>query len=501
MTEQQDAPPPVAEPPSADSGSKPDQSVVSPPKEMVPVEQLKPEVLTGAALSMVQSESVRAYKTWQEKEKAKKPQASNTAERSLVLLGRMLDAPQNDPSKPVSVDLTRCFAKNEGLPRLRASKERPGGHTISFDHRPVASDENPTTLADDEIELTSFNGRSEQGLHFIGRNAKGEPQHVYLTEQELTQLYLVTQSIALSQGLQEITTKPDGISSDSALGKEDSRAVMATLLSNSSDFITTRREEIAKNPNTDPPLEIGLGLDPKKVESAVARVAVSRNAGVSLAENMRTYVGADKRLSEDTRRKTDAQLEEIMGRMKDGLQPTADELFSLLVLSGEPSIQEGIQKIDRKIESLEALAHSKPEGSPAQKQLLGQIDELRQARKSMREVLEGGKTSQMYRFLEDVQAGKASPEIVDKLSKKLSGLRDPGRFFEVNPEDLNDENSITFMITEHFMNKANVKLTKEQRSSLLTFLSEHKSDLALMGIYFLLQTLSTTVNKALQEGK
>ncbi len=456
-------------------------------------QEIRRNEVESAAFTIVKAEAVQAYR------RGLKGDLENPAERALGRLGKFLASSTvriphtGEPLLKTEVDGKYeggVLEKNHPLPRLKESSE-PGQWTTAYDQRATDDDIEPSAIGSGVVQLDTFTGKTADGAyHFLGTDAtnRANGKEIVLSENDFVKAFMLAQTAELTRGLDPDEVQP---SASSGLRKQAVRGVITTMVGTCGEFVD----------HYDADDEEGLDLVGDVNESSVkealkeGNVTISKEAGLTLAQSMIDYNKKNLAgLPAEQVATIASALEKAQAEINAGIQPSAEQLYQILVLVGEPGLRSQLDATEETIATLkQRLLQSLPEAE--RDRLSKDLNRTIQERESLKRVLINNKNNEVFHLLEDAQNGKMDPELVGLLNDKIAGITDPKGFFEIKPEDLDDKNSLASIIVKHFAIKKGID-TEHMEAWLSKFLREHGSDIAMMGIFALFQMMTTMIGDA-----
>lgn len=474
------------------AGGSRDQVLSASEQTQTPEIQRRNEV-ESAAFTLIKAEAVQSYR------RASKADIKNPAEDALNRLGKFLCA--NTIPRPVArgESLLRetdeegqihgTFEKNNPLPRLKQTADTDQWIT-AYDDRADASDEAQTDIGPGVVQLERFIGKTAGNLyHFRGSDAQGPyAGNIVLTENALVKAVMVAQTNELRNGLSQDAPEP---SAESGLRKPAVRKMIATMVGTCGEFVDHYDADDEEG------LDLVGDVDESSVKEALkeGNVTISKEAGLTLAQSMIDYNQKNLAgLPAEQVATIASALEKAQAEINAGIQPSAEQLYQILVLVGEPGLRSQLDATEETIATIkQRLLQSLPEAE--RDRLSKDLNRSIQERESLKRVLINNKNNEVFHLLEDAQNGKMDPDLVGLLNDKIAGITDPKGFFELKPEDLDDKNSLASIIVKHFAIKHGVDDTKME-AWLSKFFREHGSDIAMMGIFALFQMMTQMIGDA-----
>lgn len=458
---------------------------------------LSPEMrkieVESAAFTIIKAEAVRAYR------QGLKEDIANPTEMALGRLGRYLSSPTvNTPhtGEPLLITTVKgeyrggVLESNHPLPRLKQSDE-PGQWVTSYDRRATDEDTEPSAIGTGVVQLDTFTGKTPDGVyHFLGTTANGaHSSEIVLSENDFVKAFMLAQTTELQKGLGSDAKPP---SEKSGLRKQSVRGMIGQVVGACEEFATNFDE------STSDGFDLVGGIDEKAVKEALkeGNASISREAGLSLAQSMIEYNRKNLNgLSEQQIASIEKTLLNTQAEIEAGIQPSAEQLYKILALVGEPGLRSQLSDVSRDIQVIESRLNDK--NLPEQEKLALEV-ELKKKKgevKSIQNVLNKKKDNEVFRLLEEAQNGKMDPDLVGLLNGKIAEVTDPKGFFEIATEDLEDPNSLGSIIARHFAIKHGIDDVK-MKAWLTKFFQEHGSDIAMMGIFALFQMMSGIIGDA-----
>lgn len=449
-----------------------------------------------ATFTVVKSEALRAYRQFP-------PDAPppNKAEHVFWAMGKILSAPKEDPDsfsptpreqiKFVGQDTASLLAQSDPLPRYIfdpfGNPKQPG-----VDQRNPTRTNAPSKARKGECTLESFRGRGVDGLLYFDQ-ATAEPHRFALTEDQFMESFLLASAKDLAEGLQNMEKEGHVLTASSILRKnKDAMALVATISGNASTYV-----EAYDPKNTIAP-DLLSGVEVDTVEGALESTSTSRKSFLSLVQHMRDRINSNENLSPHARDTKLAKIDEMVEALGNGLQPTPEQIMTVLVTTGSERLDAQYQESQAKIKALDADLTKHPDTfSPDYKKLVARKTMLEHASRALNSVSTGVSGTAYHRFIEDVVNGEVDPEIVSGFNKRLGEVNDPsGMFGEHNPE----EDGTLASFAKQYLAQKNGEDWEQEYGAILSFLREHSGDLVLMFFMVAMEATKTILVDTIKDG-
>lgn len=425
--------------------------------------------------------------------------SANLGEHAFAILGEALGAEMFDSVDSIDVaepavhfhsDESRLSKLSANEPKPRFKVQTDGSVKPIYDLRAgaVGTSLTPTPLTQGEYEIHAVHART--------KSPDGTTMYccVALTENNARQLIQVDEktfvdSFILAQHTQIQSSIDQPATVNPRLAEVGVKDVLRPITVSYAEHATA----------TDPKHK----LEPAKIVDHIAleaeagdKLRPSRVQIKSLAERMKVFVDQDTSRTGDS-----AAIQKYIDAMEAGQDPSADAVLEIIKVAGRPKLNERVTKINEEIDKVNNSLRTTGLTPTRKEELEADKDQLLKERTLVQNILAGAREGNtVYDLLHDIESGRGSPELASLLKDKFGSIVDPTSFFEMGNDDLANPNSLASIILKHFGESRG--LTDEQMQEkvawLSKFLSEHGSDIAMMGIFALFQMMTGIVSDAVK---